>query len=98
MTKSCGTCALWGRNFYTWAAVGYLDTCCADAVMDLPASFIPIRQTMRADQGEGCICWEPVRDTAPVDRSGEAIETRSGSTEGESAVTAKPAGAQGGAA
>jgi hypothetical protein len=38
------------------------------------------------------------RFLAPVDRSGEAIETRSGSTVGESAVTAKPAGAQGGAA
>lgn len=59
--KSCGTCGLWGYNFYThrsWIDRG--NTCCADAVMDLPASFIPARQTMRADQGAECICWEPI--------------------------------------
>lgn len=52
----------------------------------------------------GCsISGEPVGDwelsirrlrPAPVDRSGEAGETRRGSTEGESAVTPKAAGAQ----
>jgi hypothetical protein len=51
----CGNCALWGRNFYARPSD---TTCCADAKMELPASFIPARQTMTAEQGEDCICWE----------------------------------------
>lgn len=58
--KTCGTCRLWGMNFYPDAASGrrWNKTCCADAAMDLPASFIPARQTMEAHEGEGCIAWE----------------------------------------
>lgn len=59
MDKTCGTCRWWGANFYPRRTGCPVDTtCCADAVMDLPASFIPNRQTMGASDGEGCICWE----------------------------------------
>lgn len=53
--KTCGNCRLWGANFYKRR---HDKTCCADAVMDLPASFIPDRQTMEAHEGEDCICWQ----------------------------------------
>lgn len=56
--KSCGTCNLWAPNFYTHRKEHRGTSCCADAVMDLPASFIPNRQTMTAAQGAECICWE----------------------------------------
>lgn len=55
--KNCGTCRLWGQNFYKRPN----KTCCADAAMDLPASFIPARQTMEAHEGEGCIAWQDAR-------------------------------------
>lgn len=63
--RKCGTCHLWGANFYPkdWPVN---TTCCADVVMDLPASFIPSRQTMTADQGEGCICWQLAEGARPV--------------------------------
>jgi hypothetical protein len=62
---SCGTCLLWAPNFYTFTADRSLrgTTCCADAVMNLPASFIPGRQTMTADQGDDCICWTAASET-----------------------------------
>jgi hypothetical protein len=53
----CGDCRLWGRNFYS-AYSQPNTTCCADAVMDLPASFIPNRQTMGPDDGAECICFD----------------------------------------
>lgn len=57
--KTCATCSLWGRNFYPEFSQPNF-TCCADVVMDLPASFIPNRQTMRAEEGAECICWQPL--------------------------------------
>lgn len=58
--KRCGTCRLYGPNFYRGLPGGLPDaTCCANAVMDLPASFIPNRQTMAWDDGANCIVWEP---------------------------------------
>lgn len=72
--KRCGTCQLWGVNFYEKRiSFGENTTCCADAVMDLPASFIPERQTMTAEQGEGCICWEPISPPAPVELTADEI-------------------------
>ncbi len=60
--RRCGNCRLWGANFYPrYRGWPVNTTCAADAVMDLPASFIPNRQTMNAGDGEGCICWQPVR-------------------------------------
>lgn len=47
--KTCGTCRLYGANFYGQHSQPNT-TCCADAVMDLPASFIPSRQTMKPDE------------------------------------------------
>lgn len=57
--KTCGTCGLWEMNR---ALPGMFrgKICCADIVMDLPASFIPNRQTMEAHEGDGCICWEAI--------------------------------------
>ena len=59
--RSCGSCRLYGANFYSPAAqsFGGGQTCCADAVMDLPASFIPNRQTMNPGDGSECPIWEP---------------------------------------
>lgn len=54
--KTCGNCRLYGANFYDQHSQPNT-TCCADAVMDLPASFIPNRQTMKPDEGAGCIAW-----------------------------------------
>jgi hypothetical protein len=66
--KTCGTCRLWAPNFHAnMHASCRGTTCCADAVMDLPASFIPNRQTMRAEEGEGCICWESTETPAASD-------------------------------
>lgn len=65
--KSCGSCHLWAPNFYTHSPlIGRGTTCCADAVMDLPASFKPKRQTMEAHEGADCICWEPVETPNPT--------------------------------
>lgn len=64
----CGNCRLWGRNFYS-AALQPNTTCAADAVMDLPASFIPNRQTMGASDGGGCIAWQPTSTTKAVPKS-----------------------------
>jgi hypothetical protein len=72
---TCGSCRLYGANFYSFPANqigGAGNTCCADVVMDLPASFIPNRQTMEPDDGEGCIVWEAV--TEPAGRT--ALETQ----------------------
>lgn len=57
--RLCGNCHLYGANFYPHREGWPVNrTCCADAVMDLPASFIPNRQTMDETDGAGCICWE----------------------------------------
>lgn len=78
LAKNCGSCLLYGANFYPrrpgWIAD---NTCCADVVMDLPASFIPNRQTMAAHEGEGCICWEPAKPTPPDQNSTGRLVTKS---------------------
>jgi hypothetical protein len=66
----CGDCHLWGRNFYP-ASSQPNTTCCADAVMDLPASFIPNRQIMGADDGADCICFEPVKPALAREQGSE---------------------------
>lgn len=75
-SATCGTCGLWGANFYRrhigWSIYA---TCCADAVMDLPASFIPNRQTMLAHEGEGCIAWQRVDDLAAKAASPQSAPT-----------------------
>lgn len=68
--RNCGSCGLWGANFYPKREGWPTDTtCCADVAMDLPASFIPARQTMTAEQGDGCICWRPVEAAAAKARA-----------------------------
>jgi hypothetical protein len=63
--RVCGNCGLWGPNFYSRHSFQTVNvTCAADAVMDLPASFIPNRQTMKAGDGAGCCAWRAVSDFA----------------------------------
>lgn len=62
--RTCGNCSLWGAHFYG-ETLQPNNTCCADVVMDLPASFIPARQAMLPSQGAGCICWRPLGATKP---------------------------------
>lgn len=82
----CGNCHLWAPNFYTHVSAPFRGvTCCADAAMDLPASFIPHRQTMSAGDGDGCICW------APIDAPARPITVRKDAGDGVLTKTRAPA-------
>lgn len=67
---TCGNCGLWGPNFYQrYRGLPVNTTCAADVAMDLPASFIPNRQTMKAHEGAGCICWRALASPSPSKES-----------------------------
>lgn len=51
--KRCGTCRLWGENF----SPAFINCCCADSHMDLPASWRN-NNHMSWDQGEDCPIWQ----------------------------------------
>lgn len=82
--RLCGNCGVWGPNFYRrYKNFPVNTTCAADAVMDLPASFIPNRQTMRADDGAGCIAWQPKEGSArTVEKSRADLNPLLKATEG----------------
>lgn len=59
MTANCGNCRLWGMNLHTRIPEGVRPgNCCADAVMDLPASW-NASTPMQATDGANCPIWEP---------------------------------------
>lgn len=67
-SRVCGNCRLWGPNFYRrLKRVPVNMTCAADAVMELPASFIPNRQTMGFMDGGGCCAWEATAQALGAD-------------------------------
>ena len=55
VARRCGTCRLWGPNFYKAGRYDY-GTCCADAIMDLPAAFDRNR-LVPSYAGQDCSFW-----------------------------------------
>ena len=59
--KNCGTCRLWGDNFYKSHSWKYMCSgdCAADVVMDVPASW-KSNAGMAAADGADCPAWQEI--------------------------------------
>lgn len=59
--KLCGTCGLWGDNYYKSHSWKYMcsGNCAADVVMDVPASW-KSNAGMAATDGIDCPAWQPI--------------------------------------